>query len=152
MRNIWQKELTFPEDAYYSPELLWARDLGENKVRIGISDLGVKSVKKLIHIRIATSIDTEIKKGDTLGFVETSKMIWEIVTPLSGKLITKNKALNDGNPTILVKDPYGEGWLVEIEKTSNTEDELKRLYKGNDAATKVWILEQAQAIVPLEEE
>ena len=151
MRNIWQKELTFPEDIYYSPELLWARDLGENKIRLGISDLGVKSVKSLIYIRLITSIGNEIKNGDTLGFVETSKMVWEIVTPLSGKLVVKNKKLHDGNPAILVKDPYGEGWLVEIEKTSDTDSELGGLHKGDDPNTKTWIIEQAQAMVPLEE-
>ena len=115
MRNIWQKELTFPEDIYYSPELLWAKDLGENKIRMGISDLGVKSVKSLIYIRFITPIGKEIKKGDALGIVETSKMVWEIITPLSGKLISRNQKLSSGNPAILVKDPYGEGWLVEME-------------------------------------
>lgn len=149
MQNIWEKELTFPEDVYYSQELLWAKDLGENKVRMGISDLGVKSVKSLIHVRLITSVGTEIKKGDTLGFVETSKMVWEIVTPLSGKLVVKNAVLSSGNPAKLVKDPYGEGWLVEIEKTSDTEGELKGLHKGDDPATKTWIREMAEAIVPL---
>lgn len=152
MRNIWQKELTFPEDIYYSPELLWAKDLGGNKIRMGISDLGVKSVKSLIYIRFTTPVGNEIKKGDTLGFVETSKMVWEIITPLSGKLIERNRKLSSGNPAVLVKDPYGEGWLVDIEKTGNTEDELKGLHKGDDTDTKKWINEQAEAIVPLENE
>ena len=152
MRNIWQKELTFPEDIYYSPELLWAKELGDNKMRMGISDLGVKSVKSLIYIRFTTPVGNEIKKGDTLGFVETSKMVWEIVTPLSGKLIERNRKLSSGNPAILVKDPYGEGWLVDIEKVSSTDAELKGLHKGDNTETKTWIREQAEAIVPLESE
>ncbi len=150
MKNIWQKELTFPEDIYYSPELLWAKDLGDNKIRMGISDLGVKSVKSLIYIRFTTPVGKEINKGDTLGFVETSKMVWEIVTPLSGKLIGRNQKLSSGNPATLVKDPYGEGWLVDIEKLNSTDSELKGLHKGDEPDTKKWIQEQAEAIVPLE--
>ena len=118
---------------------------------MGISDLGVKSVKSLIYIRFTTAVGTEIRKGDTLGFVETSKMVWEIVTPLSGKLVDKNRKISDGNTSMLVRDPYGEGWLVDIEKVSNTEEELKGLHKGDDPNTKAWIIEQAKAIVPLEQ-
>lgn len=150
MKNIWQKELTFPEDVYYSPELIWVKEQEKNRVRLGISDLGVKSVKELIYVRMTVRMGAQVKKGDTLGTVETSKMVWEIVSPLSGKMVERNAPVCDGNPNYLSKDPYGKGWLVELEKTSDTEHELKGLLKGSDPATKKWIIEKAHAIVPLE--
>ena len=148
MKNVWGKELTFPEDVLYTPELLWIK-VEPEKLRIGISDLGVKSVKRLLFIRIACRVGTQVKKGDTLGMVETSKRVWEIIAPVSGVLIAINKKISSGNTLPLTHDPYGEGWLVEMEKVSETESELQGLLKGDEADTENWIREQAEAIIPL---
>jgi glycine cleavage system H protein len=148
MKNVWGKELTFPEDVLYTPELLWIK-VEPEKLRIGISDLGIKSVKQLIYVRMACRVGTQVKKGDTLGMVETSKMVWEIVAPVSGVVIAINGKIFSGNTIPITRDPYGEGWLVEMEKVSETESELQGLLKGGEVETEKWIQEQAEAIIPL---
>ncbi len=50
MKNMYGKEIVFPEDVYYSEELLWVKDLGKNKVRLGICDLAVKTVKDIVFV------------------------------------------------------------------------------------------------------
>ena len=150
MKNMYGKELKFPEDVYYSEELLWVRDLGGNKVRIGISDLGVKSVKSLVHVKIATRVGTKVSKGDSMGHVETTKGVWEVIAPLSGTVVEINKPITQGNANPIEHEPYGMGWLIEMEMADDSE--LKALRNGSDEETKKWILEKVEEVVPLMEE
>lgn len=148
--NSWGKKLCFPEDVFYSPELLWVKVEPENKLRLGISDLGVKAVKKLIYVRIKPRVGSQLMKGDLIGMVETSKMVWEIKAPISGMVVEVNKQLLRGDPSSLVVDPYGKGWILRLERTSEAESELPQLLDGSEARTKEWIAEQVEAIVPLQ--
>lgn len=152
MRNAWGKELKFPDQIYYTPELLWIKNESEGKLRMGISDLGVKAVKQLLHIRIKSRLGDQISKGDMIGLVETSKMVWEIVAPISGVVVAVNRKVSQGNPNTLMGDPYGEGWLIDIEKTNQTDSELKELHWGEEPKTREWIRDMVQANVPLMEE
>ena len=147
MKNVWGKELIFPENVLYTPELLWIKVESE-KIRIGVSDLGVKSVKQLLYIKIECRAGTQVRKGDILGIVETSKMVWEIIAPVSGVVVAINPKLSAGDTSPIMHDPYGEGWLVEMEKVSETESELQGLLRGGEAETKKWIEEQAEAMIP----
>ena len=149
--NNWGKKLQFPDDIFYSPELLWVKSEPENKLRIGISDLGVKAVKSLIYIRLKPRVGNQVKKGDLIGMVETSKMVWEIITPISGEVVAVNRKLLRGNPSDLVNDPYGEGWLLQLERTTDTDGELSRLHRGGEKETDQWIVDRVEAIVPLQQ-
>ena len=152
MRNAWGKELKFPEQLYYSPESLWVKSEPEDKLRIGISDIAVKAVKRLLDIRVKPRVGDQISKGDMIGFVETSKMVWEILAPVSGVVVAVNRKVSHGNPSTLMSDPYGEGWLIDIEKTDQTDSELKELHWGEEPETREWIKDMVEANVPLMEE
>ena len=149
MKNMWGKELKFPEEVYYSPELLWVKAEAGDRLRLGISDLGVKSVKELLHIRIKSRIGQSVKKSELIGMVETSKMVWQIISPVSGTVVAVNEKLQRGNPSLLMMDPYGEGWLLQLDRVSESEAELSQLHPGSRETTSVWITDTAKAIVPL---
>jgi glycine cleavage system H protein len=149
MKNMWGKELVFPEDVYYSEALLWVKDLGANKVRLGICDLAVKSVKALNFVKITSKIGGQVTKGESLGHIETTKGVWDIIVPLSGTVVEVNPKIAQGSANPIVNDPYGNGWLVELETAGDAGSELKTLMKGSDAETKKWIVERAEEIVPL---
>jgi len=152
VKNIYGKELVFPEDVYYSEELLWVKDLGGNKVRLGICDLAVKSVKNIVYVKISSRIGDKVTKGESVGHVETTKGVWDIIVPLSGTVVEVNPPMAKGNANPIVAEPYGKGWLVELETAGDAASELKALLKGSDAETKKWILEKAEELVPLMEE
>lgn len=152
MKNIYGKELVFPEDVYYSEELLWVKDLGGNKVRLGICDLAVKSVKNVVYVKISSRIGDKVIKGESVGHVETTKGVWDIIVPLSGTVVEVNPPIAKGNANPIVAEPYGNGWLVELETAGDAASELKALLKGSDAKTKKWILEKAEELVPLGED
>jgi len=147
MKNVWGKELKFPDDVLYTPELLWIK-VEPEKLRIGVTDLGIKSVKLLLYIKMACRKGTQVKKGDTLGSVETSKMVWEIIAPVSGVVIAVNPKISSGDTSTLAHDNYGEGWIVEMERVSETESQLQGLLKGGEAETTKWIEEKAEEIIP----
>lgn len=150
VKNIWGKELSFPEDVSYSPELLWVKVEPENRLRLGISDLGLKAFKELVYICIDSEVGDQVEKGDIIGTVETSKAAWEIVAPVSGVVVAVNEELSQGNASALQGDPYGEGWILQLERTSETDSELPQLLRGGEAETKQWIAEQVEALIPLE--
>ena len=147
MKNVWGKELKFPDDILYTPELLWIK-VEPEKLRIGISDLGVRSVKQLLYIRMACRKGTQVKKGDTLGMVETSKMVWEIIATVSGMVVATNPKFSSGDTSKLTVDNYGEGWVLEMERVSETDSELQAFLKGGEAETTKWIEEKAAEIIP----
>ncbi len=149
--NFWGHALHFPEDVSYSNELMWVRVEADNKLRIGISDLGVRAVKYLDYVRLKLRTGNEVKKGDLLGMVDTSKMVWEIIAPVSGKVVAVNGVILEGNPGPLMEDNYGAGWIAVLEKTSATDVELKQLRKVSDAASKKWITEIVEENVPLQQ-
>lgn len=152
MKNMWGKELAFPEDVYYSEELLWVKDEGVHRFRVGICDVAVKSVKELLFVDVAPRPGAQVAKGEILGYVETSKGVWEIVAPLSGTLVTVNPPIAQGNANPIVDDPYGKGWLIELETAGDAGSELQALRKGSEAKTREWLREKAEALVPLMDE
>ena len=54
------------------------------------------------------------RAGQSLGEVESTKSVSEIYAPLSGTVTARNDKLGD-EPELINSDPYGDGWLVEIE-------------------------------------
>ena len=150
MKNMYGKELIFPEDLYYTEELLWVKDLGGNKIRIGVSDLGVKSVKHLVHVKMSAKAGDKVSKGDSMGHIETTKGVWVINAPIAGTIVEINKPCTMGNANPIDSDNYGTGWIMDME----IEDagELKTLMSGADEETKKWLVEKAEEIVPLWEE
>lgn len=149
MKNIYGKELKFPEDVYYSEELLWVKDQGANKVRIGICHLAVRAVKHLQYVKISSRPGAKANKGESLGHVETTKGVWEIIAPLSGTLVEVNPPIAKGNASPIFDDSYGQGWLVELETAGDSGSALKALRNGSDAETKKWILDKGKELVPL---
>ena len=63
---------------------------------------------------------TAVSAGDAIGEVESTKSVSDIVAPISGTVIARNDAL-DSTPELVNSDPYGDGWMVEIQLTDPAE-------------------------------
>jgi glycine cleavage system H protein len=55
-----------------------------------------------------------------VGEVESTKSVSDIYAPVSGKVVARNEAL-DGDPALVNSDPYGEGWLIEVQLSDDSE-------------------------------
>ncbi|MDQ3986603.1 MAG: glycine cleavage system protein GcvH [Actinomycetota bacterium] len=101
-----------PEELDYTSEHEWARR-EEDRVVVGITDYAQDQLGDVVFVGLPEP-GTEVKAGEPLGEVESTKSVSDVYSPISGKIVAKNSAVED-NPEVVNSDPYGDGWLVAIE-------------------------------------
>lgn len=125
-----------PEDLYYYIEgknTVWAKPEGQDVLLVGITDIAQTMAGKVVKVRIKKK-GTKVERGKPIATMESGKWAGPVPAPVSGEIIDVNAEV-EKNPVLVNKDPYGQGWLVRM-KMSNPE-ELKTLYKGQDAIAKL---------------
>ena len=110
----------------FTREHTWAEMTPEEHVRVGLSDYicTCKDLREIVRVWTET-IGESVKRMEPLGVVETWRFVFDVYAPVSGRLIELNGKIMD-NPSIISEDPYGSGWIVEIEPTNLT-NEIKGL-------------------------
>lgn len=103
----------------YSKEHEWVEVLKNNRVRIGITDFAQHSLGDIVFVELP-EVDDEVSANSTFGSVESVKAVSDIYTPLSGKVVEVNTALEDA-PESINDDPYNAGWIVVIELSDPAE-------------------------------
>jgi glycine cleavage system H protein len=104
--------MNVPEQFRYSSDHEWISSDG-TRVRVGITDYAQDSLGDVVFVQ-PPSVGDDVTAGDTLGEVESTKSVSDIYAPVSGRVVAVNDALAD-SPQLLNDDPYGEGWICEIE-------------------------------------
>ena len=106
--------MNVPEDLRYTAEHEWVRLLESgDKVRVGITDFAQDALGDVVYVDLPTVGDA-VTASDSFGEIESAKSVSEMYAPVSGTITTVNEALAD-QPELVNEDPYGEGWLCEIE-------------------------------------
>ena len=106
----------------YTDEHEWARVEGDIAV-IGITDYAQKELRNVVFVELPRVGDKLTFRKD-FGYVESTKAVNSLLSPVSGEVIEVNGKLED-SPEIINTDPYGDGWMVKIRMTDK--DELKQL-------------------------
>lgn len=104
--------VNIPADLHYTKDHEWVH-LNGFTARIGITDYAQDALGDVVFVNLPR-IGTDVLVGESFGEVESTKSVSEIYAPLAGKVIAVNTAL-DETPQLMNSDPYGEGWLCEIE-------------------------------------
>lgn len=107
-----------PEELRYSSDHEWVRP-EDGRVRVGITDYAQDALGDIVFVQLP-SVGDEVVQGATIGEVESTKSVSEIFTPLSGTVTAVNDVLAD-RPELLNQDPYGEGWICEVEVADPTQ-------------------------------
>jgi len=102
-----------PDDLRYTTDHEWAVLSGENTVRVGITDYAQASLGDIVFVSVH-AVGDGVASGDTFGEVESTKSVSDLMSPVAGTVTTRNEAL-DANPELINTDPYGDGWIAEIE-------------------------------------
>jgi glycine cleavage system H protein len=102
-----------PESLRYTKEHEWVQEISPNKFRIGITDYAQAALGDIVYIQLP-KIGAEVLANAVCGEVESTKSVSEIYAPITGKVILVNEKL-DTNPEVINADPYGNGWIAEIE-------------------------------------
>jgi glycine cleavage system H protein len=103
----------FPEDLSYSRDHEWARLLPDGRVRVGITDYAQDNLGDVVFIQLPAE-GADLSAGDAFGEVESTKSVSEIFAPLGGVVVAVNSSLSEA-PEQLNEDPYGNGWICEIQ-------------------------------------
>jgi glycine cleavage system H protein len=104
--------MNIPEHLRYSPEHEWVRSEG-TRMRVGITDYAQDALGDIVFVDLP-AVGSEVEAGGQLGEVESTKSVSEIYSPLAGTVTAVNDSLTAA-PERINQDPYGEGWLCELE-------------------------------------
>ncbi|HBT47499.1 MAG TPA: glycine cleavage system protein GcvH [Peptococcaceae bacterium] len=107
-----------PVNLRYSKDHEWVEVEG-NRARIGITDYAQQSLGDIVFVELP-QVGDELTAQDSFGVVESVKSASDVYTPVSGKVVTVNEALLD-SPQLINSDPYGKGWLIEVEMNDPSE-------------------------------
>ena len=103
-----------PADLRYSKDHLWARPGADTGlVRVGVTDFAQQSLGDVVDVTLPKPGDT-VTAGEACGDVESVKSLSDLVAPVTGTSRARNDALADA-PELVNIDPYGRGWMLEIE-------------------------------------
>jgi glycine cleavage system H protein len=104
--------MNIPDDLRYSADHEWVRTEG-GRARVGITDYAQDALGDIVYVELP-AVGTEMTVGAKLGEVESTKSVSEIYSPVAGTVAAVNDALSD-SPEKINADPYGEGWIAEVE-------------------------------------
>ena len=119
--------MTFPDNLRYTEDHEWIRVEADGTAYVGITDYAQRELDELVYIEVETVGET-LEQGEEFGTVEAVKTTSELFMPVSGTIMAFNDKLaasGGDDPTLVNKDPYGEGWIVQIKLTDPAQvDEL----------------------------
>ena len=107
-----------PADLRFAESHEWVRREG-NKATIGISAFAVKELTDLTYVELP-AVGKSFKAKQIFGVVESVKAASDLYSPISGTVTKVNSAL-ESDLSVLSTDPFGKGWMIEVELTAPSE-------------------------------
>ena len=113
---------SFPNDLRYTHDHEWLRATGSTW-RVGITQFAVDQLGDITLVDLPKEGDL-VTKGQRFGTIESVKSVSDLYAPVSGRVTAVNAALKD-RPEQVNAEPYGGGWMIELEPADKAEiDEL----------------------------
>jgi len=100
------------KDLRYTKEHEWLKVEGSKGV-IGITQFAQDQLGDVVFVEVP-AVGTDLEQEATFGVVESVKTVSDLFAPISGKVTAVNKDL-EANPELVNQDPYGKGWMIEME-------------------------------------
>ncbi|MDZ5810861.1 glycine cleavage system protein GcvH [Halorubrum sp. AD140] len=101
-----------PDELRYLESHEWVTT-GGDAVRIGVSDFAQDELGDVVFVELP-EVGDEIAAGEPFGVVESIKAVSDLYAPVSGEVVAVNEELFD-RPELVNEDPYGDGWLLEVD-------------------------------------
>ncbi|MFP2895340.1 glycine cleavage system protein GcvH [Corallococcus sp. 4LFB] len=101
-----------PQDLKYTKEHEWARITGKTIV-VGVTAHAQESLGDVVYVELP-KLGATLTEGKNFGVIESTKAVSDLFAPISGTVVKVNDELT-GNPSLINSDPYGQGWIVEVE-------------------------------------
>jgi glycine cleavage system H protein len=102
-----------PSDLNYTPDHEWVRRTGANTVRVGITDYAQAALGDVVYVELP-DVGADVTAGSEFGNVESTKSQSDLYAPITAKVVAVNSDLAN-SPELVNSDPYGAGWMIELE-------------------------------------
>jgi glycine cleavage system H protein len=109
---------SYPDELRYHPEHDWARIEG-GEATFGITWYAQDALGEVVFYE-PPDVGSQVTKDEAYAEVESVKAVSDVYAPLSGEILAVNDAVAE-NPELLNEDPYGEGWMVRVKLSSDSE-------------------------------
>lgn len=109
---------TVPDDLRYLESHEWV-STGDGTARVGITDFAQDELGDVVFVELPDEGE-DVTAGEEFGVVESIKAVSDIYAPVSGTVTGVNEALFD-EPELVNDDPFGEGWMLEVEVADESE-------------------------------
>jgi glycine cleavage system H protein len=101
-----------PAGLKYTKEHEWIKVEGNIGI-VGITDFAQEQLGDVVFVELP-AVGRTLKAGEQFGVVESVKTVSDLYSPVAGKVVAINPAL-DGSPETVNGDPYEAGWMLKIE-------------------------------------
>jgi glycine cleavage system H protein len=105
-------DFEYPEQLRYTSEHEWVQPVGD-RLRVGITAYAQDALGDIVFVSLPDE-GASVTAGSSVGEVESTKSVSDLYAPISGTVVARNEAL-DGTPELINTDPYGDGWMFEVE-------------------------------------
>mgnify|MGYP001274373723 FL=1 len=109
----------FPDDLHYSAKHEWVRVGSGPTARVGITDYAAEQLGDVVYVSLP-QVGEEVALDDACAEVESTKSVSDVFAPVSGVVSAVNELLLE-NPETINNDPYGDGWIFEVELADQEE-------------------------------
>ncbi len=114
-----------PEHLRYTETHEW---LDPESGRVGITEYAQSQLGDLVHVELP-EVGKEVARGEAVAVLDSVKTSAEVYAPVTGKVVAIHEALQE-HPELINTDPYGEGWIFQLEVSDTAE--LEGLLTASD--------------------
>ncbi len=119
--------MNVPADLKYTKDHEWVKVEGDTAT-IGVTDFAQSELGDIVYVEVETEGDT-LDKEEVFGSIEAVKTVSDLFMPISGEITSFNEEL-ESNPEVVNTDPYGEGWMIKV--AISDQSEIDALMSASD--------------------
>ena len=119
--------MKFPNDIKYTKDHEWVK-ISDGVAYIGITEFAQSELGDIVFVDVDT-LNEELDQEEVFGTIEAVKTVSDLFMPISGKIDSFNKELED-SPELINDDPYNKGWIISV--SDFDESELEALLSADD--------------------
>jgi glycine cleavage system H protein len=105
--------LEYPDDLRYTAEHEWVRAGAQGLLRVGITSYAQDALGDIVFVTLPEE-GARVEAGQPCGEVESTKSVSDVYAPVTGTVVARNAAL-EASPELVNSDPYGDGWMFEVQ-------------------------------------
>ncbi|MFO8115483.1 MAG: glycine cleavage system protein GcvH [Halorubrum sp.] len=109
-----------PDELRYLESHEWTTT-DDDTVRIGVTDFAQDELGDVVFVELP-EVGDEVVAGEAFGVVESIKAVSDLYAPVSGEVVAVNEELFD-RPELVNEDPYGDGWMLEVDPSDGGDAE-----------------------------